>query len=72
LYLAEWKAAYPQARLFAPPGLRRRRRDLPFDADLADAPNRGWAGDIDQVLFAGSFAMTEVVFFHRKRPVWVV
>ena len=25
----------------------------------------GWAGDIDQVLFRGSFAMTEAVFFHR-------
>jgi hypothetical protein len=65
LYLAEWKAAYPRARLFAPPGLRRRRRDLAFDADLIDAPDPGWAGAIDQVLFNGSFAMTEVVFFHR-------
>src|SRR4051794_21109200 len=64
-YLAEWKAAYPQAKLVAPPGLRRRRSDLAFDADLMDAPDSDWAGDIDQVLFAGSFAMTEAVFFHR-------
>jgi hypothetical protein len=64
LYLAEWKAAYPQAKLFAPPGLSRRRRDLAFDADLLDAADPGWAKDIDQVLFKGSFAMTEVVFFH--------
>ncbi|MFL5285919.1 MAG: DUF4336 domain-containing protein [Rhodopila sp.] len=65
LHLAEWKAAYPQAKLIAPPGLRRRRSDLAFDADLMDAPDPDWAGDIDQVLFAGSFAVTEAVFFHR-------
>lgn len=65
LYLTEWKAAYPQAKPFAPPGLRRRRRDLLFDADLMDGPDSQWAEDIDQVLFAGSFAMTEAVLFHH-------
>jgi hypothetical protein len=65
LFLAEWKAAYPQARLYAPPGLRNKRRDLVFDGDLGDAPEPGWTADIDQVLVRGSFAMTEVVFFHR-------
>ena len=65
LSLGEWKTAYPDARLFAPPGLRRRRKDLAFDADLGDAPDPLWAADIDQVLVRGSFAMTEAVFFHR-------
>ncbi|MGD0640063.1 MAG: DUF4336 domain-containing protein [Roseiarcus sp.] len=65
LFLGEWKSAYPQARLFASPGLRRRRKDLAFDADLRDAPNPAWAVDVDQVLVRGSLAMTEVVFFHR-------
>lgn len=65
LFLGDWKEAYPQARLFASPGLRRRRRDLAFDADLCDAPDPAWAVDLDQVLLSGSFAMTEVVFFHR-------
>ncbi|MGO9770829.1 MAG: DUF4336 domain-containing protein [Roseiarcus sp.] len=65
LFLGEWKAAYPDARVFASPGLRRRRKDLAFDADLGDAPDPVWAADIDQVLVRGSFVMTEVVFFHR-------
>lgn len=65
LFLGDWKAAYPQAKLFAAPGLRRRRKDLAFDADLADAPDPLWAADVDQVLVRGSFAMTEAVFFHR-------
>ena len=65
LFLKEWSSAYPMARLYASPGLRRRRKDLSFDADLGDAAEPEWAADIDQVLVGGSFAMTEVVFFHR-------
>ncbi len=65
LFLGEWKSAYPDARLYASPGLRKRRKDLAFDAQLGDAPDPDWVGDIDQLLLRGSFAMTEVVFFHR-------
>jgi hypothetical protein len=65
LSLAEWKAAWPRARLIASPGLSRRRRDLAFDAELSDTPDPGWAADIDQVLVKGSVVMTEAVFFHR-------
>ena len=65
LFLGEWASAYPEARLYASPGLRGRRKDLVFDADLGDAPEPEWAADIDQVVLRGSFVMTEVVFFHR-------
>ncbi|MEO8740232.1 MAG: DUF4336 domain-containing protein [Casimicrobiaceae bacterium] len=65
LFLADWKSAYPAATLYAPPGLRRKRKDLVFDADLRDAAEPEWADCVDQVLMLGSFAMTEVVFFHR-------
>jgi hypothetical protein len=65
LFLGEWKAAYPAARLYASPQLRRKRQDLSFDAELSDAPEPGWAADIEQVVLQGSFALTEVVFFHR-------
>lgn len=65
LFLSEWKAAYPGARMFASPGLRARRKALAFDADLADAADPAWAGEIDQVLFKGSPFLTEAVFFHR-------
>ncbi len=65
LFLGDWKSAYPEARMFAPPGLRRRRKNLAFDDDLGDAPDPVWAADIDQVALRGSWAMTEVVFFHH-------
>lgn len=66
LFLAEWKSAYPQARLYASPGLRKKRKDLAFDAELADGPEPEWAADIDQVAVRGS-PLTEIEFFHRAR-----
>jgi Domain of unknown function (DUF4336) len=65
LFLGEWKSAYPQARLYASPGLRKKRKDLAFDAELGDSPEPEWAADVDQVAMRGSFAITEIVFFHR-------
>lgn len=65
LHLAEWKAAYPQALLHAPPGLAAKRADLAFDADLGDGPPPDWAADLDQVIMPGNRITTEVVFFHR-------
>lgn len=66
LFLAEWEAAWPDARLVAPPGLRKRRRDLAFDDDLVDIPNLAWADDLDQVIVHGNLITSEVVFFHRS------
>ena len=64
LFLHEWKLAYPQARLYASPGLRKKRKDLAFDGELGEKPEPGWAVDVDQVPVHGSF-LTEVEFFHR-------
>ena len=66
LYLGEWKERYPAARLHAPPGLARKRKDLVFDAQLTDGPREGWSSDIEHVTFHGSFFLEEVVFFHRE------
>jgi len=66
LFLGAWRAAYPQARLHAAPGLAARRQDIGFDAELGDAPPPAWADDLDQVLMPGNRITTEVVFFHRR------
>lgn len=65
IYLNAWRRAYPNARTYAPPGLRQKRADIPFTGDLGDHPEPAWKQDIDQVAVGGSFALTEVVFFHR-------
>lgn len=66
LFLNEWADRWPDARLYAPPGLARKKPGLRFAAVLEDEPGPAWATDIDQVVFRGSFAMREVVFFHRR------
>ena len=65
LFLGEWAERWPGARLYAPPGLALRKPEVLFDTDLRDKPDTAWAKDIDQVIFRGSLAMEEVVFFHR-------
>ena len=66
LFLREWKIQWPDARLYAPPGLARRKKQLHFDVELGDHPDVQWMGDIDQAVFRGSPFMEEVVFFHRE------
>jgi hypothetical protein len=65
LFLAEWARRWPEARLHAPPGLAKKRSDLHFHTELSNGSDPAWAGEIDQVIFHGSFALEEVVFFHR-------
>jgi hypothetical protein len=65
LVVQPWRVAYAGARAFAPPGLRAKRSDLTFDGDLGDAPEPAWQDEIDQLLFAGSRALDEIVFFHK-------
>ena len=65
LFLRVWAERWPDARLYAPPGLARKMPELRFDALLQGKPEAAWANDIDQVIFRGSFAMAEVVFFHK-------
>ena len=65
LFLEEWAERWPSARLYAPPGLARRKPEVHFHAELRDEAEPAWLADIDQVIFRGSLAMEEVVFFHR-------
>ena len=65
LALRAWADRWPDARLYAPPGLARKRADLRFHGPLQDQPDPAWQADLDQVIFRGSIAMEEVAFFHR-------
>lgn len=66
LFLAEWANRWPDARLYAPPGLITKKPELKFDTELRDTPESAWEQDIDQVVFRGSILMEEVEFFHRE------
>ena len=64
LHLTSAREAFPEAKLWAPPGLAGKRRDLAFDGTLGDAAEPAWAADLEQVVVRGSRWMEEVVFFH--------
>ena len=66
LFIAEWKRAYPGAKVLAPPGLREKRKEVAFDGDIGDAPITDWGGEIEHVVVRGNAITSEVVFFHRK------
>jgi hypothetical protein len=66
LALAEWAAVWPSLRLYAPPGLAEKRRDLRFVAELTDESPPEWRDEMDQVRIEGSIFLTEVIFFHRS------
>ena len=72
LFLTEWAERWPDARVYAPPGLAARRPDLHFFAELDDEPDPAWATDIDQVIFRDSLFMEEVVFLHRESGTAIV
>jgi hypothetical protein len=65
-FLGDWQRAYPGATVYAPPGLREKRKDIRFDADISDGPIAAWAGEIDHAIMWGNRITTEVVFFHRR------
>jgi len=65
LWAGEWKAAYPDALLYASPGLDEKRADLPWDGVLGDVAHPRWRDDIEQVCFGARTMEHEVVFFHR-------
>ena len=65
LYLAAWKAAYPDANLWGPESTIKRHPELHFREPLQDIAPSEWQPDIDQAWFRGSFAMDEIVFLHR-------
>lgn len=65
LFLEEWIATYPEALRYSAPGLARKRPDIEFDAELSACPDDEWCKEIDQIIFQGSPAMEEVVFYHK-------
>ena len=65
LFLADWAAAYRDAKCFAAPRLSEKRDDIAFDEILGDRPDQIWAQDMAQVVVRGSILTDEVVFFHK-------
>lgn len=65
LHMEQYVERFPDADLFAAPGLDQRRTDLSFDGMLGDTPDPRWGDTVDQTVFLGHRWLTEVEFYHR-------
>ena len=72
LSLTAWSECWPDARVYGPPGLAKRRPQIHFHSTLLDTADSAWASEIDQMIFKGSFALEEVVFFHKPSETAIV
>ncbi len=64
LFMKDCARLYPQAKLYASPGLAEKRKDLTFYGVLKNSPESEWQKDLDQTIFEGNRFLEEVVFFH--------
>lgn len=72
-FLKEWQDRFPEAKVYAPPGLAERRvaKDIKFHSTLSEETLPEFSDEIDQVVFEGG-AMDEVVFFHKASKTVIV
>ncbi len=70
-WLGEWAAAYPAARLHAPPGLDKKRRDLRIDRVHGTAAEPTFAGAVDEIPIEG-FRLRETALLHRAASTLVI
>lgn len=65
VHLGAWAAAYSQAKVVAPTGLRRKRPELRLDVELTDTADPGYAAVLSQQLVRGMPKLDEFLFLHR-------
>jgi hypothetical protein len=70
-WIGEWAAAFPAARVHAPPGLTNKRRDLRIDRVQAQSPEPAFAGVVDELPIEG-FRLRETALLYRPAQTLVV
>lgn len=65
MHLNQARAAYPDAKVYACPGVESKLGGESIDGILSDETPDLWAGEIDQIAVQGSAIIREVAFFHR-------
>ena len=72
LYINSYVENYPKAKLYAAPGLEKKRKDIQFKGTLEDKPDQEWSEEIDQMVFKGCFLIEEVFFFHKETKTLII
>jgi hypothetical protein len=65
LHAGTASARWPEAKLYAPEGLEKKRPELRIDAKLSDEADLPFAGDLEPLTIRGS-ALGETVFLHKR------
>jgi len=66
LFVEEFRAAYPDARCYAPPGVAEKLASVRFDARLSPPESvRAWEDVLEQRWFRSNESLQELVLFHR-------
>jgi hypothetical protein len=72
LFLGQWQAAFPDAKLWGTAATIAKCPDLHFAGALTDDPPAEWKGQIDQFYFTNSPFVAELMFFHRASRTAVI
>jgi len=64
-FVRAWTEAYPEAALYGPPRLPRKKKGLPFAATIDGSSPTPWESTISTHLFGGAPGLDELVFLHR-------
>ena len=70
-WIGDWAAAFPSARVHAPAGLAKKRRDLRIDRIHGDTPEPAFAGLVDELPIEG-FRLGETALLYRPARTLVV
>ena len=70
LFVREWHETFPEAQVFAAPGVDAKLPGVPCHP--LDGEQPPWENEIAQLTFSGSKVMQEVVFFHRASQTLIV
>jgi len=65
LFAGEAAAAWPEAALYGPPGLAKKRKDLVFAGFLEPDKPGPWAPELEEIPLAGTL-LRETMFLHPK------
>lgn len=65
LYQMDYQEAFPESRLWAAPGLGRKRRDLRIDHDTFVPPGPEWPTAIQPFPVSGNPMLMETAYLHR-------
>ena len=66
IHIGEYLSVYPNAEVWAAPGLLKKRKDINFQGEIGVTTPLEWEGEIECVLFEGVPFLNEVVFYHPE------